>query len=163
MATAGLLVVALLAPPGVLGGAPTWTVTDLATGRAVLCRPAAAPLRLHFTHSMYGGEVIEEYVAAGTSSAGLTRVGMWADRAGAAEYYATDGAVAADPAAGGRFRILAAPATFPEVVVRVDRIGDQRVSSSGPVVHLLDRVAERGRVRIAVELLTPLGRYVGGC
>lgn len=92
-------------------------------GDVLACRVMGRDDRvtLVFTHSIYGGEVRETWrLAAGD----LARERIVADKAAAAEYYATDGATVR---VEGGFEVVAAPLNVPELRFRVDQIGNHRL------------------------------------
>ncbi|HEX2184977.1 MAG TPA: hypothetical protein VHN78_05680 [Chloroflexota bacterium] len=73
---------------------PAVEVRDLDEGGRLLATvPLLAPgtFDLLFTHSMYGGEVVETYRVAGQPSPRLERSAVRTERSGAAEYYARYG------------------------------------------------------------------------
>lgn len=92
-------------------------------GRLLACRRVAPgdTVTLVFTHSMYGGEVRETWRVMG---GGLLRERIVADRAAAAEYYATDGAV---ERVDGGFAVIAPPLAVDVLRVRVDHVGQHRL------------------------------------
>ena len=138
-----LLAGMLLAAP-----APALTITDLTSGQDLLCRPLSGGARatLVFTHSMYGGEVREEFAAAPDGH--LRRIAVTTANAAAAEYYAYTAAVVRD---GDRFRVAIPAAVFAEIVVRVDRIGDHRLRVGGEDVDLVAVAGDRHAVRLALR------------
>ena len=144
---------ALLAP-----SSPVLVVADATAGRVVLCRPLAssAHLALAFDHSMYGGDVVEEYVLTGENR--LHRTAMTTANAAAAEYYADTAGVVPD---GDRFRVDVPPAELPELVVRVDRIGAHRLRIEGEIIDLLTTTGERHQVRLALRPAIVAERLVG--
>ena len=144
---------ALLAPT-----APRLVVTDATAGRVVLCRPLPPPARLTFAfaHSMYGGDVIEEYIA--TDGARLRRTAFTTANAAAAEYYAHTAAVVR---AGDRFRVDEPPAEFADLVLRVDRVGNHRLVLGGETIDLVAATGDRHQVRLALRAATIAGRLTG--
>lgn len=153
-AIAALLVTGL----GLIPRPPIVAVTDVTAGNVVLCRPLADDGRvaLIFTHSMYGGDVIEEFVAAGDGR--MRRTGMTAENAAAAEYYAYSRDVMPE---GARFRIDLPEQDFEELIVRVDRIGEHRLIIASDEIDLLSRTGDRHQVRIQLRSSGPLDRVRG--
>ena len=147
---------ALLAP-----SAPVLIVADATAGRVVLCRPLppSAHLALAFDHSMYGGDVIEEYVP--TRQDRLLRTAMTTANAAAAEHYADTAGVVPD---GNRFRVDVPPAELTEIVVRVDRVGAHRLRLEGETIDLLTTTGDRHQVRLALRSAIVADRLIGtGC
>ena len=145
----GAAVVALLAFGLFLTpAAPAVTATDATAGRVVLCRPLANADRvgLAFTHSMYGGDVTEEFVA--TEEHRLRRVSLTTANAAAAEYYAYTANVIRD---GGRFRVDVPAEEFDEIVVRVSRPGGHRLLLGHDQVDLLAVAGDGHRVRLGIR------------
>ncbi|HYH11600.1 MAG TPA: DUF1850 domain-containing protein [Thermomicrobiales bacterium] len=128
-----LLVVATLA-----GLAQPVSVLRVVTteGEVLACRAMGRDDRvtLVFTHSMYGGEVRETWRA---EAGDLARVRIVADRAAAAEYYATDGATR--PVEGG-FEVVAPPLRVPELRFRVDQIGNHRLRFGDEEIAVAENV-----------------------
>ena len=151
--TAMLLVVG----PLLTSTAPVFVATNVETGAALFCRPLLGQQRvaLVFTHSMYGGDVREEYVVGADGR--LRRVAMTTANAAAAEYYAYDGAVAR---VDDRFRIEVPPVSFDQIVVRVDRIGEQRLAWDGGAFDLLAATGDSVPVRLSGERRTLLDRML---
>jgi hypothetical protein len=152
-----LLFAGLLTTPG----APAFVATDLESGATLFCERLARGERvaLVFNHSMYGGDVREEYVAGGDGR--LRRVQMTTANAAAAEYYAYDGRVTR---VADRFRVDVPPASFDEVVVRVDDVGRHRLVYAGGEFDLLAAAGQGTPVRLAVVAFGPLDRWFGeGC
>ena len=142
-----------------LVGSPTQaiTATDLTAGREIVCRPLAPPDRLvlAFSHSMYGGEVREEYVAA---DGRLRRVEMTTGNAASAEYYAYTADVIRE---GERFRVDVPAQDFAEVVVRVDRVGAPRLLVGDRGIDLLMAAGDGHRVRLGVRSVSVIHRLTG--
>lgn len=157
VALTGLAVAgALLAP-----SAPALVATDLTTGRVVLCRPMTGDdtVALVFTHSMYGGDVVEEYAV--TRDARLRRVAMTTANAAAAEYYAHTAGVVRD---GDRFRVDVPAAEFPDLIVRVDRVGAHRLRVGAETLDLVAATGDRHRLRLVAKPLGVARRLAGrGC
>ncbi len=159
--TGGAAVVALLVAAGAMATpVPAFTATDLTSGTRAVCRAAGADnrLALAFTHSMYGGRVVEEYVA--TRSGELRRTSVTTENAAAAEYYAYYGATTRD---GKHFRVVTPAEEFAQLVVRVDRVGDQGLTVSGEEIDLLAATGVGHQVRLAVEPVTFGRRLLGAC
>lgn len=146
-----LLTVGALASPG----APAVIATDLTTGRTTLCRvvPDGERVSLLFEHSMYGGDVIEDYLVTGAGR--LRRVELTTTNAAAAEYYAYTASVVR---AGDRFRVELPAAEFDEIVVRVDRIGRHRLRIAGATLDLLAETGDAHRLSLRAERWTTLER-----
>lgn len=149
-----LLVGGLFAPtpPGI-------GILDATAGNVVFCRALPPPQRLAlvYRHSMYGGDVVEEYVA--TPERTLRRVSMTTDNAAAAEYYAPSGNVTR---AGARFLVDVPPADYPEIVVRVGRIGAHRLRLEGTTLDLLAMTGDRHQVRLRPRSTSVTARLLGG-
>lgn len=155
-----IALVALLgiAPAGAMAN-PTIVAADLETGRVVLCRSAAEGMTLAYTHSMYGGEVREEFVAGRDGR--LRRLAMTTANAAAAEYYAYDADVVRD---GGRYRVDVPVQEFAEVVVRVDRVGAHRLLVGERTIDLVAVAGEGHRVALEVRSVPFAARLApGGC
>jgi hypothetical protein len=138
---------------------PVLVAADLEAGTVVHCRPAHGEVTLAYTHSMYGGEVRERF---GASQDGrVWRLEMTTANAAAAEYYAYDARVERD---GDRYRVDVPEQAFPEVVVRVDRIGDHRLLLGEQTVDLVAAVGEGRPVALRVQSVSLLDRLLpGGC
>jgi len=155
-ALAVLLAGGLLAPT-----APGIAVTDAASGNILLCRPLPPPARaaLVFTHSIYGGDVVEEFVAPDRHT--LRRVAMTTASAAAAEYYAPNGNVLP---AGDRFLVDVPDLDLSELAVRVDRIGAHRVRLADTTLDLVAAAGDRRRVWLRPATTTIAARLFGaGC
>ncbi|HUG61040.1 MAG TPA: hypothetical protein VMP03_04305 [Methylomirabilota bacterium] len=148
----------LLAGAVFIPAAPVFLATNAETGATIFCRPLPGDERvaLVFTHSMYGGDVREVYAAGDDGR--LRRVEMTTANAAAAEYYAYDGAVSR---VGDRYRVEVPPASFDEIVVRVDRIGAQRLVWDGGDFDLLTAAGEGAPVRLTVERRSLVDRIFG--
>ncbi|MBA3413695.1 MAG: DUF1850 domain-containing protein [Chloroflexia bacterium] len=136
---------------------PTIVASDLDTGTAVLCRSAVEGVTLAYTHSMYGGEVREEFGAGAEGR--LRRLAMTTANAAAAEYYAYDVGV---ERVGGRYRVDVPPREFAEVVVRVDRVGAHRLLAGERVVDLVATAGAGHRVALEVRAVPLAARLVPG-
>ncbi len=154
------MVALLFAAGAAVTPVPAFTATDLTSGTRAVCRPAGADARLTlaFTHSMYGGRVFEEYAA--TRSGDLRRMSVTTEHPAAAEYYAYYGATIRD---GTRFRVVVPVEEIAQVVVRVDRVGDQRLTLGGEEVDLLAAAGAGHQVRLAVEPVALGRRLLGSC
>jgi hypothetical protein len=141
------LVLLLTAP---LTPGPTFTlrVNDLTANRTVICAGISSgdALSLSFTHSMFGGEVREDYVVTGDGQ--LRRVSMTTENAAAADYYAYTVAVIPE---AGRYRIDVAPTVLPEIVIRVDHIGHHVLIVESHRLDLLTLTGDRHQVRVTIE------------
>lgn len=151
----------LLAGPLLSPAAQTIVVADLTAGRVLLCRPLPhgdrTRLALAYTHSMYGGDVIEEFVP--TADARLRRLATTTENEAAAEYYAFDAPVLRD---GDRFRVDVPPADYPELVVRADRIGNHRLLVGDDSLDLVAVGGDRHQIRLSVRPGGLLARLTGG-
>jgi len=128
---------------------------DLLTCRHV---SAGAPVTLIFTHSMYGGEVRERWRVVGD---GLVRERIVAERAAAAEYYASDGAV--EQMEDG-FVVVAPPLAIEAPTVRVDQTGQHRLRfDDGGEVSLAEQVEGSAPVVIEIRQRTLMQQMLGGC
>ncbi|CAA9579810.1 MAG: hypothetical protein AVDCRST_MAG59-4580 [uncultured Thermomicrobiales bacterium] len=155
-----ILLAALLAlAPFAATPMPMVVATDLEADGVLLCRPGRDGMTLAYDHSMYGGEVREEFV--GGDGGRLRRVTMTTANAAAAEYYAFDAGV---ERVGERFRIDVPAQEFAEVVVRVDRVGTHRLVVGERVVDLVPATGSSRRVSLGVRSVPLLARLMpGGC
>ncbi|HEV2127074.1 MAG TPA: DUF1850 domain-containing protein [Thermomicrobiales bacterium] len=129
-------------------------------GRVLVCEQMAPgdTVTLVFTHSMYGVEVRESWRVV---NGRLVRTGIETDRAAAAEYYATDGAV---ERTDGGFAVISPPLTVDALVVRVDQIGRHRLRSDGTdEISLADRVEGSAAVTIQTRHQALLQQGIAGC
>lgn len=133
------------------GTASSLLVTDVTSGRIVLCQHISAGdhLSLSFTNSIYGGEVREDYEI--TDQGRLRRTRMTTERAAAADYYAYTVNVIPE---GDRYRIDVPPVELTVLVVRVDQIGQHSLTIGAHQTDLLALTGDRHQVRIAVEALS---------
>lgn len=133
--------------------------TDGDDGRVVLCREIQDGDRivLSYTHSMYGGDVREEYAA--TRDGQLRRRSMTTAIAAAADYYAYTAGVVPE---GDRYRVDVPPASFRELVVRVDRVGKPHLTVGSETVSLLAALGDDHRARLAIERRAGWRRLLGG-
>jgi hypothetical protein len=146
-----LLVVTLalagLAFPGCGARPPLILTATTESGATMVCMRVTpgTMMTLTFTHSMYGGDVREIYRVDRDGT--LVRQRMVADRAAAAEYYATDGRVITTD---DGYEIISPPFETGELVIRVDARGDQRLTVGATTWRLADAVAAPTQVRISV-------------
>lgn len=150
----------LLAGPVLSPAAPVLVVADATAGRILLCRPLPVGEQrrvvLAYTHSMYGGDVIEEFVP--TADARLRRVATTTANEAAAEYYAFNAPVVRD---GDRFRVDVPPADYPELVVRADRIGNHRLTVGDDTLDLVAAGGDRHQIRLSPRPGGLLARLAG--
>ncbi len=153
----GVLLVALVAFGSLLMPGPVVTVTTDA-GDRIVCRPVAEgrTFALVFTHSMYGGEVRETFAIA---DKGLIRTAVTTENAAAAEYYAYDGRV--EPALDG-FRVTVPPLQLDELVIQLDRIGQQRLRFEDTEIVLTEPGTEPTRAILDVTSMPMIARFVHG-
>lgn len=134
-------------------------VTDLRDDgdHVVICAPfPAGGVTLIYTHSMYGGDVRERFVAADRS---LRRVEMTTANPAAAEYYAFTATVTQ---VGPRYRVDVPPESFPSLIVRVDNVGHHRLVVGDRAYDLLVLTGQAHRVRLDVWALSWTDRWPGG-
>lgn len=112
---------------------------------------------LSFTHSMYGGFVRETYVV--DDEGRLVRQRIVTENAAAAEYYATDGRVREMP---DGYEVVAGPFATDELVIRVDGIGNHRLTAGASSWPLFEIFGEPVQVRISGDR-TPRIRLPDGC
>ena len=134
------------------------TLRDGESGRLFACwsLPPGTPFQLAYTHSMYGGDVRETFLV--TAGSELRRVDFRAERAAAADYYA---ATASVWPVDGWHRVDVAPASFPELAIRVDAVGAPRIIANGLESPLLPLAGSPRQV-----ILTPrslVGSATGAC
>lgn len=136
---------------------PTLIVRDETAGKVVLCQTVSPATRitLIYTHSMFGGDVIEEFVPLGNDR--LRRLRMSTANEAAAEYYAYEADVIAT---NQRFIVDVPRATFGEIVVRVDRVGHHRLGFDGTTIDLLAASGDRHQVRFFLQPVTVLQRML---
>lgn len=129
---------------------------DVSTGATLGCGEV---MTLHFTHSMFGGDVAETYEA---SSAGVERTHLITERAAAAEYYAWTSEVVRVEAG---FKVVATPQAFDAIVILVDEVRGQHlfVEDGDLVLNLHALVGDGGRVRLQSEVVTPIERLFDAC
>ncbi|MBA2276919.1 MAG: DUF1850 domain-containing protein [Chloroflexia bacterium] len=155
MVANGLALAAILALGGALTPAPVVTL-KAGTGGPNICRSVAVgeTFLLVFRHSMYGGEVREEFQA---EDGRLVRTGVKTEKAAAAEYYAYDGRV--EPAPDG-YRVIVPPATMDEVVIRLDRIGQHRLRFNDEELALTEPSSESVAATLRVESVPLFARQL---
>lgn len=131
-------------------GSPVFVAIDLTNNIVVACEVLSPGERvaLVYTHSMYGGDVVEEFVAGPDDQ--LRRVEMTTANEAAAEYYADTARVSRT---GDRFRVEAPAASFAEIMVRVDRVGAHRLRLGGGTLDLLAATGDGHRVRLSLRVL----------
>ena len=129
---------------------------DLSTGNVLGCGES---MTLRFTHSMFGGDVAETYVA---SSTGVERTRLVTERAAAAEYYAWTEEVV--PIEGG-YEVRVAPHAFDTIVIRINEVGAHRLSvgEADRPLNLRTLVGDGGRVRLRSQEVTLIERLLGPC
>lgn len=139
----GMLLMATLQPATILR-------VETEEGYLALCRQirTGAPITLTFTHSMHGGDVSETWAL--DDDARLIRQRIVTDNAAAAEYYATDGRVVRD---GEGFTVLAGPFATDELIVRVDGIGNHRLTVEATTWYLHKDLRGPVQMRLAGERL----------
>jgi hypothetical protein len=128
---------------------PRLTVFDDFTKAPVMCRSLDHGERvvLAFTHSMFGGDVREEYVI--TRQGALRRLAMLTEHPAAADYYAHTADVTRD---GDMYRIDVPAAEFEEIAVRIDRVGKPRLIFGDQELDLLAATGNQHRIIIGAEL-----------
>ncbi len=132
--------------------AKTWIrVTDVTSeigrmgGAVIACRPFPSDgVTLIYTHSMFGGDVRETFVASGEM---LRRVEFTTANGAAADYYAFTASVSR---VGDRFLVDVPPAEYAEIVVRIDDVGRHRLVIGEETIDLLEASGQAHRVRLDV-------------
>jgi hypothetical protein len=116
----------------------------LEDGTVIACAPArpGTLVTVKYTHSMYGGFVMETWAVADEM---LDRQRILTENAAAAEYYAWDGRV---ERVGNAFEVVTDPLQVEELVIRVDQIGQHEVDIGGWVAPLYLTLPEPTQVRI---------------
>lgn len=124
----------------------TWLQATTSDGTRLVCARVSGttPITLTFTHSMYGGFVMEHYRLGADGM--LERQRIVTENAAAAEYYATDGRVRQAP---DGYEVVAGPFATDELIIRVDGIGNHRLSVGARRWHVFDIVGEPAQVRIS--------------
>lgn len=132
----GTLVLALAAI-GTLAQPVQSVAVKTSDGNALVCRRVnrGTAVTLVFTHSMYGGEVRETWRADGNM---LVRDRIVAERAAAAEYYATDGRT---QRVDGGYEVIVAPLQASELPFRIDQIGNHRLRIDDEEIALTSEVS----------------------
>ncbi len=155
MVASGLALATMLVLGGALTPAPVVTLRADAGGPNI-CRTVVAgeTFLLVFRHSMYGGEVREEFQVEGSR---LLRTGVTAEKAAAAEYYAYDGRI--EPVRDG-YRVIVPPATMDEVVIRLDRVGQHRLRFNDEEVALTEPGSESVAATMRVESVPLFARQL---
>lgn len=142
------LIVGLVALTGLF--AQPATVVRAVTGEGVVlvCERATPGtiVELTFTHSMYGGFVRETYRVA--PDARLARERIVAERAAAAEYYATDGRT---QRVDDGHEVIVPPYSTGSLVIRVDARGDHWLTVAATDYHLAGMLDDPTQVRLVVE------------
>lgn len=125
---------------------------------ALVCHPIGrgSSVTLVFTHSMYGGDVRETYVAAGDR---LRRTSIITGNAAAAEYYATDGLISRTD---DGYLLLLPEQTFDHLIFRIDDIGKHRLLIDGELFTLTDGSGRSRQARLDVVPSTVGGAILGG-
>lgn len=118
-------------------------ITDDGTPLACARVDANTPITLAFTHSMYGGFVAEDYRLRADGM--LERQRMTTENAAAAEYYATDGQVRADP---DGYEVIASPFATDALAIRVDARGDHQLTVGTRTWSLYDLLGASTRVTL---------------
>ena len=159
MVVNGIIVALLALMPFLATPSLALVATDGDDGRVILCRPVREGDRvvLSYTHSMYGGDVREEYAATGDGR--LRRLSMTTANAAAADYYAYTEPVVRD---GERFRVVVPPASFRELMVRVDRVGKPRLTVVAETFSLFAAIGDDHCLRLAIERRPLWQRLLGG-
>ena len=142
-------ITALICLSGCVSAGPAvFVATDLTTDTTIACEVLSSGERvaLVYTHSMYGGDVVEEFMTGPDDQ--LRRVAMTTANEAAAEYYADTVRVTR---VGDRFRVEAPAASFAEIVVRVDRVGGHRLRLGGETVDVLAATGDGHRVRLSLR------------
>ncbi|MDQ3540774.1 MAG: DUF1850 domain-containing protein [Chloroflexota bacterium] len=156
-AVAGLVLATVVMLGAALSPVRMIAVTTAEEG-ALVCHPIGrdSTVTLVFTHSMYGGDVRETYVAAPSDR--LLRTSIVTANAAAAEYYATDGRIFR--IAKG-YRLLVPEQTFDHLVFRIDDIGKHRLLIDGDTIALTDESGQSRQARLDVAPSTIGGALLG--
>jgi hypothetical protein len=135
IAVAGTLLAAVMLAGVVLTPVTLVRVAD-GEGAILFCAriSASTPVTLTFTHSMYGGDVSETYVA---SAGSLRRTGIVTGNAAAAEYYAWDGKVRR---VEGGYEVLVPEESFTALPFRIDEIGNHQLTVENDTRELAQMV-----------------------
>ena len=122
---------------------PNVVVYDVTGDRVLLCRAVEHDevIVLAYTNSMYGGDVREIYEV--TRNGMLRRVAMHTTHPAAADYYAFTADVIPE---GDLYRIDVPATEFPEIAVRIDRVGAPRLIFADGEIDLLAATGNQHRV-----------------
>ena len=140
---------------------PALEIRDLDDGGRTAAWLPLAPdgfFTLAFTHSMYGGSVVETYqvVAEPGGAMRLQRSGVRAETGGAAEYYARYGNFREE---AGAWVVEAPTLLLVQLPVRVDRTGDPRIQTAGRSLPLLDLVPDGHAIEIRPAHGVPISEF----
>lgn len=151
----GTLVLALAAI-GTLAQPVQSVAVKTSDGNALVCRLVnrGTAVTLVFTHSMYGGEVRETWRAVGNM---LVRDRIVAERAAAAEYYATDGRT---QRVDGGYEVIVAPLQASELPFRIDQIGNHRLRIDDEEIALTSEVSGPTGATLSASQAPLLARIV---
>lgn len=151
----GTLVLALAAI-GALAQPVQSVAVKTSDGNALVCRLVnrGTAVTLVFTHSMYGGEVRETWRADGNM---LVRDRIVAERAAAAEYYATDGRT---QRVDGGYEVIVAPLQASELPFRIDQIGNHRLRIDDEEIALTSEVSGPTGATLSASQAPLLARIV---
>lgn len=129
---------------------------NISDGKTLVCRrmEAGDTVTLVFTHSMYGGEVRETWRADGNM---LVRGRIVAERAAAAEYYATDGRT---QRVDGGYEVIVAPLQASELPFRIDQIGNHRLRIDDEEIALTSEVSGPTGATLSASQAPLLARIV---
>lgn len=154
---AGFVLAAVVVFGAALSPGQMIAVTTADAGPLV-CHPIGrdSSVTLVFTHSMYGGDVRETYVAALGDR--LRRTSIITDNAAAAEYYATDGRISRIDEG---YLLLRPETTFDELIFRIDDIGRHRLLIEGDPIALTDGSSRSRQARLDVVPSTVGGAILG--
>lgn len=157
----GLLAVTALG----IGSIPVNAIPTLVLRRAdgqdvVLCHThvVGQSFSLIFTHSMYGGQVIERYVVNADQT--MTRTSITTDNAGAAEYYGSYGEVIRE---AGTYRLRVPPLQLAELRFIADATGDHRLRVGGRERRLAPAPGQAERLVLRIENLSPTNEWRHRC
>lgn len=136
-----------------------WLQATTADGTRLACARVSdtTSIALTFTHSMFGGFVTEHYRLGADGM--LERQRIVTENAAAAEYYATDGRIRQAP---DGYEVVAGPFATDELTIRVDGIGNHRLSAGASSWPLFDITGEPAQVRISGNR-APAIRVPDGC
>jgi hypothetical protein len=153
----GALVLAL-AIAGTLAQPVSVASVVTSDGTALACRRVGRDraVTLVFTHSMYGGEVRETWRVDGGA---LVRERIVAERAAAAEYYATTGETRA--IAGGH-EVLAPPLRVDALPFRIDQVGAHRLRIGEEEIALAETVDGSAGATLHAAQVPLIARLIDG-